>query len=106
MNIQKRRKWTLSGSPPVSGNSDDRRDFFLGTCVKQNLTQLELSDCVNDNELASRRAAVTQKCDAIKDDPAASTRLVPFVDTKKIFVLKYRFYSILDLYSSTLNLHS
>jgi hypothetical protein len=71
-------------------DADVRHSFFVDACLKQNLTQLELSDCVNDNEMAGRRNRVTQVCDKMKEDPASAKKLVSFVDSKKIFVLKYR----------------
>ena len=76
-----------------SDNASDatsRLTFFRDECRTRNLTELELTDCILDNEIAARRAHLQHKCDKIKEDPTSITKLLPYVDSKKIYVLKYR----------------
>ena len=81
----------ISSPLPSFADADVRHSSIVDSCSKQNLTQFESSDCVNDNEMAARRNRVTRVCDAMKEDPAAAKKLAPFVDSKRIFVLKYRY---------------
>ena len=71
-------------------DAEERHSSIVDSCTKQNLTQLESSDCVNDNEMAARRSYVTQRCDHMKDNATTAKKLNLFVDSEKIFVLKYR----------------
>ena len=90
---QKSRNFLMASPTTTFVDAEERHSSIVDSCTKQNLTQLESSDCVNDNEMAARRNRVTRVCDAIKDDPGAYKKLAPFVDSKRIFVLKYRYTS-------------
>ena len=89
MFLQKSRNYLITTKPKFR-DTDQRHSFFVESCVTQNLTQLETSDCVNDNEMAARRSYVTQRCDHMKDNATTAKKLNLFVDSEKIFVLKYR----------------
>ena len=73
------------------GDAKSRYAYFRDACRKANQSGNELTDCVLDNEMSARRSNVQKMCDKIKEDPGSGQKLLlPFVDSKRIYVLKYR----------------